>query len=107
MTRSSHQTITGKSGRRESHGDGTTEARVIRTVVFAVPTNTETSGLYGGEAQAYRLAEGGGVDVRDAIFITDTAIRIVQSLSGDVPILVGRVIGVEPGLSVVNVTKVD
>lgn len=66
-------------------------------MVFAIPTDTKTSGFNGGEAEAYSLAEGGGVDMGDAILITNAAIGIVQPLSWDVPILVRRVVGVEPG----------
>ena len=45
------------------------------------------------------LAQGGRVDVRDAILLADAAVGKVEALAGDVSVGVRSVVGGEPAVS--------
>ena len=65
-------------------------------MVFAIAANTETARLDRGEAQTDGLAEGSSVDMRNSVHIADVPVRVVETLSGDVPIRVLGIVGGEP-----------
>ena len=66
-------------------------------MVFGVSPYAQTARLDGGKAVPDGLAQGGRVDVRDAILLADAAVGKVESLAGDVSVGVGRVVAGEPG----------
>ena len=66
-------------------------------MVFGVSPYAQTARLDGGKAVPDGLAQGGRVDVRDAILLADAAVGKVEALAGDVSVGVGRVVAGEPG----------
>lgn len=69
---------------------------IVLTVVFGVPSDTQPTCLDGGEAKANGLAQGGSIDVGDIVVVTDSAVRIVETLTRDVAVWVRGVICREP-----------
>ena len=67
-----------------------------RTVVFAVSSDAEAPGFDSRKTESDGLAQRGGVNVWDAILVTNAPIRKVQALPWHIPVGVGSVIGREP-----------
>jgi hypothetical protein len=65
-------------------------------VVFAVPSDPQTPRFNGWEAEANGLSKCGGVYVRNSILITDSSIREVEALPGNIPIRVRGIVCREP-----------
>ena len=73
-----------------------TQTRATLTVIFAVPPDPKTPGFDCRETESDGLAQRGGVNVWDAILVTNAPIRKVQALPWHIPVGVGSVIGREP-----------
>jgi len=71
--------------------------RGILAVIFAVASDAKTAGLDGWETETDGLAEGSGVDVRDAVVVAHAAVGEVEPLPGDISVGIGGVICGEPG----------
>lgn len=67
-----------------------------RTVIFAIPSHTQAPRFDRGKAEPDGLAQGGSVDVRDSILIANPSVRKIQSLTRDIAIRVGCVVGRQP-----------
>ena len=65
-------------------------------MVFAVPSDPQPSRFYRGKAQSNRLAQCCGVDVRNSVLVTDSTVGEVETLSWNVPVWIGSVVGGEP-----------
>ena len=65
-------------------------------MILAVPPNSETASFDGGEAEPDGLAQGGRIDVRNAILVTDPAVGHVKPLTRYVAVRIRRIVGVEP-----------
>ena len=66
------------------------------TVIFAIASHTQAPRFDRGKAEPDGLAQGGSVDVRDSILIANPSVREIQSLTRDIAIRVGCVIGRQP-----------
>lgn len=69
----------------------------MRTVIFAVPSDTQTSRLDSRKTQSDGLSQRGGVDMRNVVLLADAAVGHVEALARDVAIGEGRIVRSEPG----------
>jgi hypothetical protein len=67
-----------------------------RTMIFAIASHTQAPRFDRGKAEPDGLAQGGSVDVRDPILIANPSVREIQSLTRNVAIRVGCIIGGQP-----------
>jgi hypothetical protein len=65
-------------------------------VILAIASNTQSSRFNGGEAETNRLSERSGINVRNPVLITNATVRKIETLSRNISIGVGCIIGVEP-----------
>lgn len=65
-------------------------------MIFAIPSYTQAPCFDRGKAEPDGLAQCGSVDVRDPILITNSPVREIQSLTGDIPIRIGGIVGRQP-----------
>lgn len=65
-------------------------------MIFAVPSYTQAPCFDRGKAEPDGLAQRGGVDVRDSILITNSPVRKIQSLTGDISIRIRGIVGRQP-----------
>lgn len=65
-------------------------------MIFAVPSDPESTGLYGRETEADGFAECGGIDVWNAILVADPAIGEIEPLARNIPVRIRSVIGSQP-----------
>ena len=65
-------------------------------MIFAVPSYTQAPCFDRGKAEPDGLTQGGSVDVRDSILITNSPVREIQSLTGDIPIRIRGIVGRQP-----------
>lgn len=65
-------------------------------MIFAIASHTQAPRFDRGKAEPDGLAQCGSVDVRDAILIANPSVRKIQSLTRDIAIRVGCVVGRQP-----------
>ena len=65
-------------------------------MVFTVPPDPKAPGFDCRETKPDGLAQRGGVYVRDAILVADSAIGKVEALAGHITIGIGRIVGRQP-----------
>jgi hypothetical protein len=63
------------------------------TMIFAVPSYAQAPCFDRGKAEPDGLAQRGSVDVRDTILITNSPVREIQPLTGDISIRIRGIIG--------------
>lgn len=66
------------------------------TVVFTVPAHPQTPSLDGGEAETDCLAQSRSINMGDAILVAHTAIRKIETLTRNIAIWVGSIVGTKP-----------
>jgi hypothetical protein len=67
-----------------------------RTMIFAIASHTQAPSFDRGKAEPDGFAQGGSVDVRDPILIANSSVREIQSLTGNIAIRVGSIVGRQP-----------
>ena len=65
-------------------------------MIFAVPSYAQAPRFDRGKTEPDGLAQGGSVDVRDSILITNSPVREIQSLTGDISIRIRGIVGRQP-----------
>lgn len=65
-------------------------------MVFAIPPHAQAPCFDRGKAEPDGLAQGGSVDVRDSVLITNPSVREIQSLAGNISIRVRGIVCRQP-----------
>ena len=73
-------------------GRGGGNTRQILTMILAVTTNAQATGLDGGKTQPDRLSQSCSIDMGDLILFADPAIRKVEALTRYIAIGIGSII---------------
>jgi hypothetical protein len=65
-------------------------------MVFAIPSHTQAPCFDRGKAEPDGLAQGGSVDVWNSVLITNSSVREIQSLAGNIAIRIRGIVCCQP-----------